>query len=262
MLEIPYVAENTVVDLGALQLQGALDGVYFNGEKVAAEDGVLDSEFVEKNKGVILPVQVRTDIAIYDSELLIAIPFVAAPKQENAEKELVDMPTFDGDVSTLGFPEGTETVYELVIDAENGKDGWTNRMITNVAMDKDVVVFDVIVKEIASNDFRFTLWPAKNTLETQGSYGVAAKTSDPSADADLDRKIFILVELQSNRRRNFPKKRGTLGTRVARLRYGRSLLLAPNKRGLADTCANRRWLPIQSPPSTFKTRERKTPRLF
>ena len=192
MLEIPYVAENTVVDLGALQLQGALDGVYFNGEKVAAEDGVLDSEFVENNKGVILPVQVRTDIAIYDAELLIAIPFEAEPKQEKAANELVDMPTFDGDVSTLGFPEGTETVYELVIDAENGKDGWTNRMITNVAMDKDVVVFDVIVKEIASNDFRFTLWPAKNTFETQGSYGVAAKTSDPSADADLDRKIFIL----------------------------------------------------------------------
>ena len=43
------------------------------------------------------------------------------------------------------------------------------------------------------------------------------------------------------------------------LRSGACLLLAPNQRGLADKRANHRWLPVQSPPSTFRTRVRKPP---
>ena len=45
------------------------------------------------------------------------------------------------------------------------------------------------------------------------------------------------------------------------LRSGACLLLAPNQRGLADTRANNRWLPVQSPPSTFCARAKKTTRL-
>ena len=194
VIEILYVQDNTVLDVSTLELQGTLEGVYAEGEKVSSEDGVLDTSFVEKNKGVIVPVEVRTNLAIYEVELLIAIPYVAQPKQEVAARELVDVPTYDGDATTLGFPEGTETAYEVVIDATNGKDGWTNRMFINTATDKDAIAFDVIVKEISASatGFRFTMWPAKNTFETQGSYGVNPTSSDPSADADLERKVFVL----------------------------------------------------------------------
>ncbi|MBQ8405030.1 MAG: DUF4886 domain-containing protein, partial [Clostridia bacterium] len=192
IIEIPYVADGTVLDVSGLDLQGTLESVYFGDEKVGGEDGVLDTEFVEKNKGFIIPVEIRTNILKYEMELLIAIPYMAEPKQETASFELVDMPTFDGDATTLGFPEGTEIAYELTIGENAGAEGWTNRMIINAAPDKDVVVFDVIVTSIASLDFRFTMWPAKNVVETQGSYGVSAKTVDPSTDADWNRKIFVL----------------------------------------------------------------------
>ncbi len=192
VIEINYVEGNTVLDISDLELQGSLEGVYYAGEKVGAEDGILNTAFVEKNKGIIIPIEVHTNIAIYETELLIVIPFKAEPKQEKAATELVDMPTFDGDPTTLGFPAGTETAYELVIDSENGKDGWTNRMITNAANDKDVFVFDVIAKEMASSSFLFTVWPAKNILETQGSYSVSAASTAPGDGADPSRKIFVL----------------------------------------------------------------------
>ncbi len=194
MIEIPYVAGNTVLDLSVLELQGTLDGVYFEDEKVASADGVLNADFVEKNKDVIIPIEVRTSVAIYETELFIAVPYAAKPQQETAPNELVDMPTFDGDATTLGFPAGTETAYELVIDKKNGKDGWTNRMITNVARDKDVVVFDVIIKEAAESSLAFTVWTAKNTLETQGSYSVSAGKTTPNVNegADPNRTVFVL----------------------------------------------------------------------
>ena len=190
--EIMYVEGNTVFDISSLELQGELEGIYAEDEKVGSEDGLLEDTFVEKSKGVIVPVEVRTSVAIYEAQLLIAVPYKAEPKQEVGERVLVDLPTYDGDATTLGFPEGTETAYELVVDAANGLDGWNSRMILNAATDKDVVVFDVIVTDIASLDFRFTMWPAKNTFETQGSYGVSAKANDPSVDADFNRKIFVL----------------------------------------------------------------------
>ena len=37
------------------------------------------------------------------------------------------------------------------------------------------------------------------------------------------------------------------------------VFLAPNKRGLADTRANHRWLPVHTPPSTLCARVRKPP---
>ena len=190
VIEIPYVEGNTALDISGLDVQGTFESVYAEGEQVASANGVLDAAFVEKNKGVIVPVEVRTSAAIYEVELLIAVPYAPTPKQEIATKELVDMPTFNGDAASLGFSADTETVYELVVDTENGKDGWSSRMIINAANDKDVVVFDVIIKEGTLSNF--TVWPAMNTLDTQGSYGVYPKTVDPSQNADWDRKIFTL----------------------------------------------------------------------
>ena len=194
MVEVPYVEGNTVLDMSGLGLQGSLESVYYAGEKVSAEDGIFNVDFVENNKDVIITVEIRTTIMIYEIDLIIVVPYEAHPKQENEAMELVDVATYDGDATTLGFPAGTETAYEITIDAANGGSGWTNRMLINAAGDKDVVVFDVIVKEIAdsASGFRFTMWPAKNVLETQGSYGVNPNSVDPSADADFDRKVFVL----------------------------------------------------------------------
>ena len=191
-IEIPYVAGNTVLDLSGIELQGDLEGVYCENEKIAAADGVIDEAFALKNKGALVSVEVRTNIAIYKVDMLIAIPYVAQPQQEVSSGVSADMSAYDGSATMLGFPAGTEAAYEIEIDEGNGKDGWANRMIVNVAPDKDVFVFDVIVTEVASLDFRFTVWPAKNTFETQGSYGVNASSTAPSGDADWSRKIFVL----------------------------------------------------------------------
>ena len=190
MIEIPYVKDGDVlVDFTALELLGEIEGIYdVAGAQVAAADGVLEASFVEKNKDVAVPVQVRTNVAVYEAQLLIVVPYEAAPKQEAAANELVDMPTFDGDVASLGFPAGTGTVYELTVGEG---EGWTKRMIVNAAKDKDLIAFDVILNNVGAFD-RFTLWPAQNVLETKGSYGVAAKANDASVEADADRKIFVL----------------------------------------------------------------------
>ena len=191
VFEIQYEENNTVFDLSSLSLQGELDGVYFADEKVDNENGVLNADFVESNKGIIIPIEVRTTIAVYNAELLIAIPYVAEPKQENTNYELVDMPTFTGDPTTLGFPAGTETAYELLIDAGAGLDGWTNRAIINASASKEFIAFDVIVQEIANAGFNFNIWVAKNITETQGSYMLTSAGAS-TGDADANRKVFIL----------------------------------------------------------------------
>jgi hypothetical protein len=59
-----------------LELQGAFEGVYFEGEKVSLEDGALVDTFVEANKGYVVNVELRTDVAIYSAQLHIFINIV------------------------------------------------------------------------------------------------------------------------------------------------------------------------------------------
>lgn len=185
-VEIMYEANNTVLDVSVLNLEGTFESVYFGKKQIASADGVLGSSFVESNKGNVVVIEIRTDKTIYKTKILIKVPYVATPKQGDA---FVDMPTYDGDAKTLGFTE--EIAYELTLGANVGTEGWANRMIINVEQGKEVLVFDVVVKEGTVFD-RFTMWPAKNTFDTQGSYGVLVKSVDSSVDADADRKIFIL----------------------------------------------------------------------
>ena len=185
-VEVAYVENNTVLDVSGLDLQGTMESVYFGKKQIASENGILDANFVESNKNDIIVIEIRTDKAIYKVKLLIKVPYKAEPKQGDA---FVDMPTYDGDATTLGFTEAT--AYELTIGANVGTEGWANRMVVNVEAGEGVLVFDLIVKEGTVFD-RFTMWPAENTFDTQGSYGVLAKSVDSSMEADADRKVFIL----------------------------------------------------------------------
>lgn len=184
-LEIIYVANNTVLDVSDLDLVGTFENVYYGKKQIAAADGVLDSSFVESNKSSVVVIEIRTDKVIYKTKILIKLPYVADPKQGDAR---TDMPTYDGDAKTLGFTEST--AYELTVGANAGTEGWANRMVINVESGKEMLAFDVIIANGTSCD-RFTMWPgyAGGTL---GSYGVTAKASDPSENADTERKIFIL----------------------------------------------------------------------
>ena len=184
-VEVAYVENNTVLDVSDLDLQGTMESVYFGKKQIASENGILDANFVESNKNDIIVIEIRTDKAIYKVKLLIQVPYKAEPKQGDAR---TDMPTYDGDAKTLGFTEST--AYELIIGANPGTEAWANRMVINVESGKEMLAFDVIIADGTSCD-RFTMWPgyAGGTL---GSYGVTAKASDPSENADTERKIFIL----------------------------------------------------------------------
>ena len=70
VVKIPYVENNTVLDVSGLGLQGEFDGVYYAGEKISEND-VINADFAVANKGAILPVEVRTSDAIYEMDLLI-----------------------------------------------------------------------------------------------------------------------------------------------------------------------------------------------
>ena len=75
------------MDASVLDLQGTLESIYAEGEQVGGADGVLDVSFVEKYKSVIVPVEIRTSIAVYQAELLIAVPYQAHPQYEVASRE-------------------------------------------------------------------------------------------------------------------------------------------------------------------------------
>ena len=179
-LSTPYAGADTVLDLSALELQGEFEGVFFNGERIDVADGKLDENFVEANKDTFVEIEIRTSSASYSAQLIITVPFVPQVVQGDAKEA---MPTFDGDVTTLGFAEGT-TVYELVTTEETG---WSARMITSVANGKDYVKFDIM---FATTVGHFTMWPATD-IETKGSYMVLPNGSSTS-DADANRKILIL----------------------------------------------------------------------
>lgn len=185
-IEVSYVENNTVLDVSDLELAGTLESFYFGRKQIASEDGVLDANFVESNKGSVVVIEIRTLKAVYKTKILIKIPYKAEPKQGDS---LAEMPTYDGDATTLGFTEST--AYELTVGANAGTEGWSNRMVINVEKGKEVLLFDVVVKDGTVFD-RFTMWPAENTFDTQGSYGVLAKSVDASVEADADRKIFVL----------------------------------------------------------------------
>ena len=93
------------------------------------------------------------------------------------------MPTYSGDAATLGFPEGTGTVYELITTSSLG---WANRMIIDVDPTYDYLKVDVVFSAAGK---WLTMWPANET-SMFGSYTVSASGASTS-DGDPDRKVFV-----------------------------------------------------------------------
>ena len=95
-----------------------------------------------------------------------------------------EMPTYDGDVTEIGFLAGTEPVYQVVASESLG---WNNRIIMRVDPSKDYVKFDFTPsKDIGA----LTMWPA-NANGTHGSYAVRGQGSSTS-DGDPNRRIVVV----------------------------------------------------------------------
>ena len=93
------------------------------------------------------------------------------------------MPTYAGDVTALGFEEGT-TVYELTLTPDTA---WDNRTVISVDSTKDYVKFNVA---FSANIGNLTLWPGGEGT-TFGSYSLTP-TGASTSDADPNRRIFIV----------------------------------------------------------------------
>ena len=178
LIETYYVEGNTSINVAALELQGAFEGVYFEGEKVSLDDDALVDTFVEANKGYVVNVELRTDVAIYSAQLHIFINIVV---QGDARTE---MPIYSGSATDLGFTEDTKIVYELVTTEATG---WDTRMVTNVETKKEYVKFDFVSTNKIDS---VTMWPEKDS-STLGSYSVTA-TGATTTDADPDRQIYVV----------------------------------------------------------------------
>ena len=97
-----------------------------------------------------------------------------------------DMPTYDGDVTAIGFPAETEPVYVVV----GGSAAWENRIVMGVVSGKDCLKFDFTVSKEVSN---VTMWPG-TANGTNGSYSVTGQGYTPASGANSARVITVLDE--------------------------------------------------------------------
>ena len=93
------------------------------------------------------------------------------------------MPTYSGDVTSLGFPAGTDPVYVIT----GGSAAWDNRIVMQADATKDYLKFDVV---FSTNVSHLTMWPA-NAEGTHGSYSVTPNGSS-TVDAIADRLILVV----------------------------------------------------------------------
>lgn len=156
-VRVKYNGEETVLDLTALALAGEFEGVYANGELVSDADGKLAKAFVEVYKGSVANVEIRTSVAVYSARMRIVVPYIAKVVQGDSRAK---MPTYTGDVTTLGFTAGT-TVYALENATPDNiyTDGWNKRAIISTSAAQDYVTIEfVTTKDITGNAGVFHVW--------------------------------------------------------------------------------------------------------
>ena len=193
-VEFLYKGEELQLDLGALDLVGEFDGVYYNDQLVSTAEGKLTNAFLDANKGGWVNVEVHTNLAVYFLQINIDVP---PPKPEidmtiplvSQGDDRSEMPTYSGSATELGFPEGTENVYVIEgksFDVDENA-SWNNRIVLRVDPAKDYLKFSFVPSKDLTN---FTIWPA-NSEGTHGSYSVAPGSAMPSGNA-VKRMIEVL----------------------------------------------------------------------
>jgi len=152
LYEVEYKSTGTVFDIASLNLAGDFEGVYFGGELISDADGELLPSFVDVNKDSITFVELRTSVAVYSMRIYIATPFVTEVTQGDSRTK---MPTYEGDVTAIGFDEGT-TVYTLENATPSSvyDDGWVKRAIISAPTTQDYISIEfVAVKDITEDVF-------------------------------------------------------------------------------------------------------------
>ena len=159
LIEVTYNGKDpAVVNVAPFALVGEFEGVYFNGELVSENDGTLLTSFAQNNKGQgAMSIELRTDVAVYAAQLSILAPHVPTVAQGDNRSP---MATYDGDVTEIGFEEGT-TVYTF----ENASpdyaytDGWYKRSIISAPGTQDYITIEFTVKvDIIGNQGVFHVW--------------------------------------------------------------------------------------------------------
>ena len=169
------------------------------------EDGTINGDYKEQMPsdahalmgGTVIPIS-QTDGSIGTGYIYYAgDPFNFEPEEEKPFVPSITqgddrrpMPTYDGEATSLGFPEGTDTVYTIVSKtwSETDNTGWDNRIIINADPNKSFIKFDVI---FSANTSAALLWPGANS-GTLGSYSLKGSLVSPSDQADENRQILII----------------------------------------------------------------------
>ena len=187
-----------VVDVSSLNLPGEFVGIYYKGELVSegpSESAKLTTDFVAENMGMgALRVEIRTDAfsCIAKLTILVLPPNLPDDSIPDVSKGDANLPigTYEGDVTAIGYPEGTGTVYVVegapYVDGDNTT--WDNRIIMKTDPRLDYIKFDVSFSTVIDS---FIIWPSTKEA-TVGSYSVLQSGVSPSADADQNRKVFIV----------------------------------------------------------------------
>ncbi len=182
LFEIEYVGVDTALDFASLDLAGDFEGVYFGSELVSDADGKLLSSFVDVNKASITFVEVRTNLAVYSMRIYIVTPFVTEVVQGDARTA---MPTYEGDVTEIGFDEGT-TVYTLENVTPNSvyDDGWGKRAIISAPTTQDYISIEFVAMKDITEDV-FHVWGvngAPSMVAVKVTTGEGAMITDMDGD--------------------------------------------------------------------------------
>ena len=180
VVETEYLGAETLIDVNALNLQGDFEGVFYDGERVDVNGKLLES-FADFNKDSQVAVKIQTSQVEYSVALLIYLPYVPVVTQGDGNDA---MPTYQGS-ENLGFPQGTETIYQIVT---TGDTAWNVRLVTTINTRKDYVVLNFILSASVSS---FGIWPG-NAGGTLGYYQVTPTEHTAQSNANPDREIFVL----------------------------------------------------------------------
>ena len=192
--EEAYPEKELVVDIASLNLPGEFEGIYYNGNLVS--DGTtLKADFVAENMGKgALRVELRTDTFTCIARLTILVlppnlPDETLPDVSKGSDHL-PIDVYEGDVTAIGYPEGTGTIYAVqgAPYADGDNTTWDNRIIIKTDPRCDYIKFDISLSTIIDS---FIIWPSEKEA-TVGAYTVSQSGVSPSADAQQDRKLFIV----------------------------------------------------------------------